>query len=67
MLLLIPARINKMVAPMVEAIPKHKLADSRKALPPKSTFIRRGDWVGLWPPTAVGDAVGEPYELKPNA
>ena len=34
----LPARINKMVAPMTDAIPKQRLADSRKALPPKSTL-----------------------------
>ena len=32
------ARINKMVAPMTEAMPKQRLADSLKALPPKSTL-----------------------------
>ena len=32
------ARINKMVAPMTEAMPKQRFDDSRNALPPKSTL-----------------------------
>ena len=67
MTVLVAARINKIVAPMTEAMPKQRLADSRNAFPPKSTFCCRGDMVGLLPPTTVGDAVGEPYEPNPNA